>query len=259
MKAATPMSLSVLSGWSKRSVSAPRLLFGPGLAFLGRQRQRLPAGNGPGTVAGLIVVPNAWEQPAQLEGGREFASLIEGGADRGDLCIGDDEHRSSMAASNYRGKRNFQPRRWLTAEAIIDITPRQPHERRAARGHFPFPLSKPSTTGGSGNLIKNRPGAERQDRLSTALGSDRTSPMFLTGLSRGGDARDRAVWVGSVSHRYLLSAIITLPAMTSGIPFTNSRTLSLIHSAAMSLEASASSALSNTRMLMRVSCPPSSK
>src|SRR6516162_5478455 len=59
--------------------------------------------------------------------------------------------------------------------------------------------------------------------------------------------------------RDLASATKTLPAMTSGIPFVNSRTLFLIQVAAISLEASASSALSNTLMLMSTSGPPSSK
>jgi hypothetical protein len=55
------------------------------------------------------------------------------------------------------------------------------------------------------------------------------------------------------------SATKTAPAMTSGIPFVNSRTWFRIQLAAISLEASASSALSNTRMLMSTSGPPSSK
>ena len=59
--------------------------------------------------------------------------------------------------------------------------------------------------------------------------------------------------------RYLRSATRTLPAMTSGMPFTNSKTFSLSQLAAVSFEASASSALSNTRMLMSTSGPPSSK
>jgi hypothetical protein len=59
---------------------------------------------------------------------------------------------------------------------------------------------------------------------------------------------------------YLFGAATrTLPAMTSGMPLTNSRTFSRIQVAAISLEASASSALSNTRTLMSTSGPPSSK
>ena len=58
---------------------------------------------------------------------------------------------------------------------------------------------------------------------------------------------------------YLSTAIKTLPAVTSGIPLTNSRTLFLIQSAATSLEARASSALSKTLILISTSGPPSSK
>ena len=64
---------------------------------------------------------------------------------------------------------------------------------------------------------------------------------------------------GLPSGCYLNSPTRTLPAMTSGIPFVNSKTLFLIQFAAISLEASASSALSNTRMLISTSGPPSSR
>jgi hypothetical protein len=61
------------------------------------------------------------------------------------------------------------------------------------------------------------------------------------------------------AYRYLFAATNTSPAMTSGMPFTNSSTLSRIHCAAISLDTSASSALSNTRMLISTSGPPSSR
>jgi hypothetical protein len=46
-----------------------------------RDGQGLPAGNGPGTRAGLRGV-GAGEQPAQLDRGRELAALLVDGADR---------------------------------------------------------------------------------------------------------------------------------------------------------------------------------
>jgi hypothetical protein len=58
---------------------------------------------------------------------------------------------------------------------------------------------------------------------------------------------------------YWTSAIRALPIMTSGIPLVNSRTLFLTHSAAVSLEAIASSALSNMLMVISTSGPPSSR
>jgi hypothetical protein len=44
----------------------------------------------------LLIVPDAREQPAQLDRGRQLAALIEGGSDRGGLSLGDDEHQRSM-------------------------------------------------------------------------------------------------------------------------------------------------------------------
>ena len=53
----------------------------------------------------LRVVGDAWEQAAQLDGGRQLASLIEGGADRGGFGIGDAEHLNSVGARATAGKR----------------------------------------------------------------------------------------------------------------------------------------------------------
>ena len=58
---------------------------------------------------------------------------------------------------------------------------------------------------------------------------------------------------------YLTSAIRALPTMTSGIPLVYSRTLFLTQSAACSLEANASSALSNMLIVISTSGPPSSR
>ena len=41
-------------------------------------------------------VSDAGEQPAKLHGGRQFASTIEGGADRRGLGLIDDEHAAGM-------------------------------------------------------------------------------------------------------------------------------------------------------------------
>ena len=45
---------------------------------------------------GLSGVGHSGEQPAQLDRGRELAALLVDGADRGGLCLGDDEHPGRM-------------------------------------------------------------------------------------------------------------------------------------------------------------------
>jgi hypothetical protein len=67
--------------------------------------QRLPPGDGSGTVPRLIVVGDAWEQSAQFDGGRELAALSVGSTDRGGVCFGDDEHPVSMGRRIEGGKR----------------------------------------------------------------------------------------------------------------------------------------------------------
>jgi hypothetical protein len=57
----------------------------------GRLLRRLPPSNGPGVRARVGVVTNAWEPPPHLDGGRQFAFLLEDGADRGGIGFGDDE------------------------------------------------------------------------------------------------------------------------------------------------------------------------
>ena len=61
-----------------------------------RQLQRLPSRDGPRTCPGLLIVCDAWEQPAQLDRPGEFSTLIEGGADCCGLFLRDDEHPDSM-------------------------------------------------------------------------------------------------------------------------------------------------------------------
>ena len=55
------------------------------LPLHGGRHQRLPAGDGPGTVQRQIIIRDAGEQPARLDDGGELTTMIEGGADRGDF------------------------------------------------------------------------------------------------------------------------------------------------------------------------------
>ena len=83
-----------------RPISPPAgPIAGPGL-----RGQGLPAGNGPGTSASLRVVGDGWEQPAQLDRGRELATLLVDGANRGGLSLGDDEHAGRMGVRTEGGK-----------------------------------------------------------------------------------------------------------------------------------------------------------
>ena len=70
-----------------------------------RHGQGLPASNGPGTRAGLRVVGDGWEQPSQLDRGRELAALLVDGADRGGLSLADNEHAGRMGVDIEDGKR----------------------------------------------------------------------------------------------------------------------------------------------------------
>jgi hypothetical protein len=66
----------------------------------------------PGALPRLRVVRDAGEKPAQLDGGRELAALLEDGADCCSLCFGDGEHRGSMVAE---AKAHKPPGRLTTA------------------------------------------------------------------------------------------------------------------------------------------------
>ena len=44
----------------------------------------------------MCVVRDAWEPSAQLDSGREIPALVEGSANCGGICLGDDEHGQSM-------------------------------------------------------------------------------------------------------------------------------------------------------------------
>ena len=82
-------------------VSAPAVTAAAS-ASLHRQRQRLPAGDGPGALPRLRVVGDAGEPPAQLDRSRELAALLVDGADRSGIRLGDDEHRWSMGRRGGR-------------------------------------------------------------------------------------------------------------------------------------------------------------
>jgi hypothetical protein len=82
--------------------------------------QRLPAGNGPSALSGLCDVGDAGKQPAQLDGGRQLAALFEGGADRGSLYLGYDEHLRSMGTRTTTGKRRANDTR---KSAALDRNP----------------------------------------------------------------------------------------------------------------------------------------
>jgi hypothetical protein len=89
-------------GENQRTRSGP-----PGCAHpMGRKRrQRLPASDDTGALPRLQVVGDGGEQPAQLDGGRQLASLLECGADRSGFRFGDDEHPASMGTRTAAGKR----------------------------------------------------------------------------------------------------------------------------------------------------------
>jgi hypothetical protein len=58
---------------------------------------------GPGALPCLRVVGDAGEPPAQLDRGRELATLLVDGADRSGIRLGDDEHRWSMGTHCVAG------------------------------------------------------------------------------------------------------------------------------------------------------------
>ena len=68
------------------------------------RRQRHPSGYDACALPRLHVVGDGGEQPAQLDGGRQLAPLIEHGADRGGFRFGDDDHPMSMVVWAVTGK-----------------------------------------------------------------------------------------------------------------------------------------------------------
>src|SRR5208283_6114920 len=69
-----------------------------------RSWRRLPPGDGPGACPRLGVVGDPLKPPAQLDGGRQLALLIEDSADRIGVGLGDNEHPNSMGARATAGK-----------------------------------------------------------------------------------------------------------------------------------------------------------
>ena len=93
--------------------------------------QRLPSGDGPGTGAGLSGVGHSGEQPAQLDRSRELAALLVDGADRGGLCLGDDEHAGRMGVRT-EGDKGAVPR-WVAELGVAEEPPNGPASGRRKR------------------------------------------------------------------------------------------------------------------------------
>jgi hypothetical protein len=81
--------------------------------------QRLPAGDRPDAGPRLHGVGDARKPPPQLDHGRELPTLIEGGADRGGIRLGDDEHLPSMGTCTTTGK-------WVTRAVTDPAVPEAP-------------------------------------------------------------------------------------------------------------------------------------
>lgn len=60
-------------------------------------RQRLPSGDSPRALQGVAHVRDGGEQPAELDGRRELAALLDG-TDGGSFCLGYDEHAGRMVS-----------------------------------------------------------------------------------------------------------------------------------------------------------------
>ncbi|HEY4043620.1 MAG TPA: hypothetical protein VGM32_17475, partial [Rhodopila sp.] len=67
----------------------------------------LPSGNGSGVGARLRVVGDAREQATQLNGGGQFALLLEDGADRGGNGLSNKEHGQKDWAAPPTGQANI--------------------------------------------------------------------------------------------------------------------------------------------------------
>jgi len=64
-----------------------------------------PPSDAPGAQPSLFVVDDAGKATAHLNGGRQFAVLLIGGADGGGIGFCDDEHRMRMGRCVTPGKR----------------------------------------------------------------------------------------------------------------------------------------------------------
>jgi hypothetical protein len=71
--------------------------------------QRCPAGDGPSARPRLRIVANPGKPPTQLDHSRQLALLVEDGADRSSISLGDDKHPRTMAMRLPVGKRGVVP------------------------------------------------------------------------------------------------------------------------------------------------------
>jgi hypothetical protein len=120
--------LAGTDGGAGSGLPAPALVQPPDWAR--RHGERFPVSNGPDALPRLRSIGDAREQPAQFDGGRQLASLIEDGADCCGVCFADHEHPGSMGTHAAAGK-------WER---------RTQWERRTPRSEsgfsFPYPLAK---------------------------------------------------------------------------------------------------------------------
>jgi hypothetical protein len=80
---------------------------------------RRPTRDGPGAYARLHVVGDPWEPPTQLDRSRQLSLLIEDGADRSSISLGNDEHRLSMAMHAAAGKPGCVVLLYVSEDIII--------------------------------------------------------------------------------------------------------------------------------------------
>jgi hypothetical protein len=68
--------------------------------------RRYPPSDGSGALPRFRVVADTGKPPAQLDRSRQLTFLIEDGADRSSIGLGDDEHPQTMAIRTSSGKRS---------------------------------------------------------------------------------------------------------------------------------------------------------
>jgi hypothetical protein len=91
-----------------------------------------PAGDGEGALPGFRHVGHTGEQTAQLDGGRQFASLVEGGTDCGGFCLGDNEHAGRMGTrSTVHAQRIYEDMNKLWFMPAPPVVERWDHSRPA--------------------------------------------------------------------------------------------------------------------------------
>jgi hypothetical protein len=95
--------------------------------------QRRPPRNAPNVCSCLRVVGDPWKPPAQLDSSRQLSLLIENGADRSSISLGDDEHPKSMAVRTTAGKRHAHYP-YVGERTLSDIERRRASALRTAGG-----------------------------------------------------------------------------------------------------------------------------